>query len=137
MLTHDEQINYIGFIEANALFKGGFDVLVCDGFVGNVALKACEGTATHIGSLIKEELSLSWRDKLRARVALPLLKRIFHKLNPHQYNGASFLGLTAVVVKSHGNSNVESFACAIEQALFEVESHMLDMIKRQLTNSIG
>lgn len=135
LLIADKQVNYIGFIEANAIFDGGFDVLVCDGFVGNVALKACEGTAAHITGLIKEEFGLNWRDKLRAKVALPLLKRIFQKLNPHQYNGASFLGLTGVVVKSHGNSSVESFVCAIEQAMFEVESGMLNMIEKQLASS--
>ncbi|MGK0440411.1 MAG: glycerol-3-phosphate acyltransferase PlsX [Pseudohongiellaceae bacterium] len=135
LIAKDEHLNYIGFIEANAIFEGGFDVLVCDGFVGNVALKACEGTATHIAGLIKKELSQNWRNKLRAKIALPLLKRIFLKLSPHQYNGASFLGLKGVVVKSHGNSCVASFGCAIEQALFEVESNMLSMIEQQLTKS--
>ena len=135
LISADQHLNYIGFVEANHLFEGGFDVLVCDGFVGNVALKACEGTAKHIAGLIKEEMTQSWRDKLRAKFALPVLKRIFQKLNPHQYNGASFLGLKGVVVKSHGDSCVESFVCAIEQALYEVESNMLAMITEQLANS--
>ena len=136
IIAGDPNLNYIGFIEANQIFDGGFDVLVCDGFVGNVALKACEGTASHIAALIKQEMSQNWRDKLRATFALPVLKRIFQKLNPHQYNGASFLGLNGVVVKSHGDSCVESFVCAIEQAMYEVESNMLAMITEQLANSV-
>ena len=137
LIAADEHLNYIGFIEANALFDGGFDVLVCDGFVGNVALKACEGTAKHIASLIKQELGRNWRSKLWAGFALPVLTRIFKKLDPKQYNGASFLGLKGVVVKGHGNSNVEGFACAIEQALFEVEGNMLAAIEQQLALSIN
>jgi glycerol-3-phosphate acyltransferase PlsX len=135
LMSSDQQLHYIGFIEANQLFNGGFDVLVCDGFVGNVALKSCEGTASYIASLLKQELSNSWRVSLAAKVLKPVLKRIFQKLNPQQYNGASFLGLKGVVVKSHGNSNVDSFMCAIKQALFEVERNMLSSIERQLNDT--
>ncbi|WP_035802000.1 phosphate acyltransferase PlsX [Dasania marina] len=137
LIGNDKSLNYIGFIEANALFEGGFDVLVCDGFVGNVALKACEGTAKHIAALIKAELNRNWRSKLRAMFAQPLLKGVFKQLDPNQYNGASFLGLKGVVVKGHGNSSVESFACAIEQALFEVERNMLAAIEQQLSLSLS
>ena len=132
LLLADEGLNYQGFVEADTLFEGDVDVVVCDGFVGNVALKSCEGTAKYISRTIKSILSESVWLRCGAWVASPIFKRISQKLNTQQYNGASFLGLKGVIVKSHGNSSVESFTRAIERAVFEVESGMLQSIERQL-----
>lgn len=134
LLAADSQLNYQGFIEANSLLSGDYDVLVCDGFVGNVALKSCEGTAQYIAGQLKEVFSQGWYAKACALLMAPLLSRLSKKLNIQQYNGASFLGLKGVVVKSHGNSSVESFVSAIEQALFEVENNMITMIESQLNH---
>lgn len=136
LLAVDEALNYQGFVEADNLFNGDFDVLVCDGFVGNVALKACEGTAHHVAQLIRSTWADSYFLRCCAFLASPLLKIISRKLNPQQYNGASFLGLKGVVVKSHGNSSAESFTSAIEQAVFEVEDNMLGMIEKYLSKKV-
>lgn len=132
LLAEDPQLNYQGFVEGDAIFDSDIDVIVCDGFVGNVALKACEGTARHIMSIIKEEFARDIVTKVIAWLFRPILKRVFHKLDPQRYNGASFLGLQGVVVKCHGNSSVASFAFALAQARSEVERGMLDIIDQKL-----
>lgn len=129
----NQQLNYIGFIEGDELFAASADVIVADGFVGNVALKACEGTASYISSIINDGFKASWLSRIAGFFALPVLKNIHQKLDPQQYNGASFLGLQGVVVKSHGGSNVKGFVHAIEQARQEVNSNMLDIIDQRLT----
>lgn len=134
LLIADQNVNYVGFIEADALFTGDFDVLVCDGFVGNVALKACEGTAAYVTRLIKSVFSGA-RLRLLGWLLRPLLQRVFQQVNPRQYNGASFLGLNGVVVKSHGNSSVEGFQRAIEQAIYEVEADMITAIADRLNHT--
>ena len=133
LLQANEQLNYTGFIEGDGLFAASADVIVADGFVGNVALKACEGTAGYISNILKESFQASIVSRVAGFIALPVLKRIFQKLDPQQYNGASFLGLQGVVVKSHGSSNVKGFVHAVEQARLEVSSDMLGMISQRLT----
>lgn len=132
LIQANQQLNYIGFIEGDGLFAANADVIVADGFVGNVALKACEGTAGYISAILNDSFKASLLSRLAGFFALPVLKRIYQKLDPEQYNGASFLGLQGVVVKSHGSSNVKGFVRAIEQARLEVSSNMLDMIDQQL-----
>jgi glycerol-3-phosphate acyltransferase PlsX len=132
MLEADKQLNYCGFVEGDGLFAGNADVVVCDGFVGNVALKTCEGTARYITQLVQHELGKSWIASMCLAILSPSLKRIFRKLDPDQYNGASFLGLQGVVVKSHGASSAESFFIAIRKARAEVEQNMLERIDRQI-----
>jgi glycerol-3-phosphate acyltransferase PlsX len=133
LIEDNEQLNYMGFIEGSELFQGNVDVVVCDGFVGNVALKVCEGTAGYISTVLKTEFSSTPLARFRAMLVRPILKRIVHKLNPEQYNGASFLGLQGVVVKSHGHSSAEGFQYAIAQAYTEVKGEMLKSLDNQLS----
>ncbi len=132
LLEENSQLNYVGFVEGSDLLSGKADVVVCDGFVGNVALKMCEGTASHIGYLMKEQFASSWYGRLAGLLAGPVLKALYQKVDPQQYNGASFLGLQGVVVKSHGSSTVDSFCRAITQAKTEVKSSLLQSIERKL-----
>lgn len=133
LIEDNPHLNYQGFIEGSDLFEGNVDVVVCDGFVGNVALKVCEGTATYISSVVEAEFSNGLMAKLGGRLVMPVLKRIFQKLNPEQYNGASFLGLQGVVVKSHGHSTQDGFQRAIAQAYSEVKGDMLASLDHQLS----
>ncbi len=134
LMQADESINFIGSIEGDALFSGDADVIVCDGFVGNVALKVSEGTARHISSLITEKFKETFWSKLSALLSTRVLNKIYRTLNPEKYNGASFLGLQGVLVKSHGNSSVESFVQAIAKARAEVEAGMLALIDQKLAD---
>ena len=106
-------IHYVGFIEGDRLFSGDVDVIVCDGFVGNIALKTAEGLAKFIFG--KSEVSFLHR------MLRPFMSSSYGHMDPKQYNGASFLGLQKVVVKSHGNADVETFYHAIENCMLEVQ----------------
>jgi len=132
LIAADKEIDFVGSIEGCDLFSSIADVVVCDGFVGNVALKACEGTASHILSTVKNEFQDNWWSRCSVFFVKHCLNRIYKKLDPQRYNGASFLGLTGVVVKSHGNSSVESFCQAIGQAKKEVESNLVENIGKKL-----
>jgi glycerol-3-phosphate acyltransferase PlsX len=134
LLGDDSRVNFIGSIEGDKIFSGDADVIVCDGFVGNVALKTSEGTARYISSLIKFEFMNGFLGRLVAFVAKPVLKRVFYKLDPQQYNGASFLGLQGVVVKSHGSSNVDGFLRAISQARSEVKINLPAIIEDHMAS---
>ena len=101
LIDADKQLNYVGPVEGDGIFSGSADVVVCDGFVGNVALKVCEGTAAHILAMIKAYSRKNILGFLSVLLATPLLKRMYKKLEPQQYNGASFLGLQGIIVKSH------------------------------------
>jgi phosphate acyltransferase len=123
MLKKTPAINYIGYLEGNDLLTGKTDVMVCDGFVGNVTLKTMEGVVRMFLSLLKssgEGGKQAWWLKLLGRFAEKLLKRFGH-LNPDQYNGACLLGLRSTVIKSHGAANPRAFAVAIEQAVQAVQ----------------
>ena len=119
ILRESPQINYIGYLEGNDLLTGKTDVLVCDGFVGNVTLKTMEGVVRMFLSLLRaseEGKKRSWWLRLPGRwIQKRLTKRLGH-LNPDQYNGACLLGLRGTVIKSHGAANQRAFAVAIEQA---------------------
>lgn len=119
-LLKDAPINYIGFVEGDDIYNGTVDVVVCDGFVGNVSLKTSEGVAKMISHYMKEEFKKSLYNKLAAIIALPVLKAFKKRIDPRTYNGASLLGLKGIVIKSHGSADVFAFANAIEIALREV-----------------
>lgn len=121
LLQVESRIHYSGFIEANQIFVGDVDVIVCDGFHGNIALKASEGAARFIGDTIAREFKRSWLARLQALLAWPVLRRLRQQLNPALYNGASFLGLQKTVVKSHGNADEQAFVQALEVALQQVQ----------------
>ena len=121
LLQHCPEINYIGFIEANELFEGHADVVVCDGYVGNVTIKASAGVANVVRKLIDSQIRHSWLTRLSSHFTSSMLHRMSDQINPHRLNGASLLGLQGSIVKSHGNATAEGFYHAILQALSEVE----------------
>jgi len=132
LLTDSTNINYVGFVEGDDIFKGTVDVVVCDGFVGNVALKTCEGVAKMLSSSLKEEFLRTPLTKLAALCAKPVLNAFRAKYDPRNYNGASFVGLTGIVVKSHGGADEHSFETAIREAITEVEKDVPHLIGNQL-----
>jgi glycerol-3-phosphate acyltransferase PlsX len=121
-------INFVGFVEGNDIFAGNVDVVVTDGFTGNVALKAIEGFAKLLGGSLKDEFSKNLFTKMLGLFALPVLKAYKKRFDPRAYNGASLVGLRGIVVKSHGNADQISFANAIRVAMLEVEQGVPDRI---------
>jgi len=128
----ESHLNYVGFAEGTDIYSGKFDVIVCDGFVGNIALKASEGVAGLMSQHAKNAFQKSFYGKLAALVTMPVLRDIRRKLDPRRYNGASLLGLRGIVVKSHGSADKVSFAHAIEEAIVEVEKNVPDRINARL-----
>ena len=106
-------LNYVGFVEGNDIFSGDVDVVVTDGFTGNVALKTMEGVAGLIAERLRREFSASTLDRLAGLAARPVLKRVAAGLDPRRYNGACMVGLNGIVVKSHGGADEVAFARAI------------------------
>lgn len=128
-------VNYIGYLEANELLTGKTDVLVCDGFVGNVTLKTMEGVVRMFLSVLKgqgESKKSAWWFVLLKRWLQNRLTRRFSHLNPDQYNGACLLGLRGTVIKSHGAANQRAFAVAIEQAVQAVQRQVPQRIAVRL-----
>ncbi len=128
LLKTDANINYIGYIEGDALFSGAADVVVCDGFSGNVALKSAEGVARMFADSLREVLSGSLRGRLAALMAKPALAELKQRMSPSNYNGASLLGLNGIVIKSHGGADCYSFGRAIEVAIHEAEKDLPALI---------
>ena len=128
LLMNSKAINYIGYIEGDKLYSGQADVIVCDGFVGNVALKTSEGVASFIGQLIKEAFHSNLFAKLTAVLALPVIKSLIKRIDPDRYNGASLIGLKGIVIKSHGGAKVQAFTHAIEEAMIQVEKNVAQLI---------
>ncbi|MBS0314200.1 MAG: phosphate acyltransferase PlsX [Proteobacteria bacterium] len=124
-LIRTTDLNFIGNVEGTDVFRGVADVVVCDGFVGNVALKAAEGIAKLMAQILREEFSRSWLTKLAAMAAMPVLRRFKDRVDPSQHNGATLLGLRGVVVKSHGGANEMAFAKAIERACEEIRHDLI------------
>ncbi|MDR6298890.1 fatty acid/phospholipid synthesis protein PlsX [Pantoea dispersa] len=135
VLRASPQINYIGYLEGNDLLTGKTDVLVCDGFVGNVTLKTMEGVVRMFLSLLKssgEGKKRAWWLKWLGRWIQKRLAKRFGHLNPDQYNGACLLGLRGTVIKSHGAANQRAFAVAIEQAEQAVRKQVPERIAARL-----
>jgi glycerol-3-phosphate acyltransferase PlsX len=127
-------VNYVGFVEGNQIFSGDVDVVVADGFTGNIALKSMEGLARFIGSVMREEFTASPLRKLGALAAQPALRGIKARLDPGAYNGASMVGLAGVVIKSHGGADRAAFASAVRVAVTEarngVPAQIVDLMAR-------
>ena len=136
-LSENEAINYIGFIEGSDIFSNKADVIVCDGFVGNVTLKTCEGVARLVYKKSQSIFSQSLLVKLLTTMVKPSLKKMFKSMNPDQYNGASLIGLRGIVVKSHGNANSNAFFSAIMEAVKEVERQVPEKIKNSLEQGLS
>ena len=124
--------NYAGFAEGDDIYKGNFDVIVCDGFVGNVSLKTSEGVAKMIADFIKQEFSRNIFTRLAGLCAMPVLKAFKKRIDPRRYNGASLLGLRGIVIKSHGSADALAFANAIKVAILEVRENVPERITSQL-----
>ena len=124
--------NYAGYAEGDDIYKGGFDVIVCDGFVGNVSLKSSEGVAKMIAAFIKQEFRRNIFTKLAALIAMPVLKAFRRRIDPRAYNGASLLGLRGIVIKSHGGADAFAFANAIRVAILQVRENVPERITKQL-----
>lgn len=137
LIQERQDINYIGFVEGDDIYQGVADVVVCDGFVGNVALKTTEGVAKLILQIAREEFQRDWFGKFAAFVAKPVLKRMFKRTDVNKYNGASLLGLQGVVIKSHGGANITAFAVAIERAIKEAEMNVPEKIRSAVATSLG
>lgn len=128
LLMKSSIVNYIGYIEGDHIYRGDADVIVCDGFVGNVALKTTEGVAILIKKLLKQEFNRNFLTKIAGFISLPILKAIARFINPDCYNGATFIGLKGIVVKSHGGANVSAFFRALEEAHFQTEKNIQQRI---------
>ena len=131
-LLRRSHLNFYGNVEGNDIFKGTTDVVVCDGFVGNVALKTAEGIAQLMGRFLTQEFKRNWITKSMAFLSLLVLNRFKKRLDPRRYNGASFLGLKGIVVKSHGGADSYSFFYAIRTAIEESKNNVLENIQKQL-----
>ena len=125
-------LNYVGFVEGDDIYKGSVDVVVADGFVGNVALKTSEGLAKMVSHYMKEEFKRNLFTKLAALVAMPVLNAFKARIDPRVYNGATLVGLRGIVIKSHGSADIFSFSNAIKEAVLEVEKNVPEMISEEL-----
>lgn len=132
LLSESSLLNYAGYIEGDEIFTGEANVVVCDGFVGNVSLKTMEGVASFIGRLIKEEFNRNLLTRLAGLFALPILKALKKRINPDRYNGATLVGLQGIVIKSHGSANQESYANAILEAIREVKHNVPTLISTEV-----
>ncbi len=135
-LLRGSGLNFHGNVEGDDIYKGTTDVVVCDGFVGNVALKASEGVAKMMARFLKEEFSRSPLRKLAALAAMPVLKALKHRMDPGRYNGASLLGLKGIVVKSHGSADVFAFGQALRRAVEEVENRVIERISSRVDGAM-
>jgi glycerol-3-phosphate acyltransferase PlsX len=132
LLKSDADINYVGFVEGDDIFKGVADIVVSDGFSGNIALKASEGVAVMLQGFLKQALSDSLLSRVGAWLARPALKKLQSAVDPAYYNGASLLGLKGVVVKSHGGATNKAFARALDVAVNEARRHVPSLIEERL-----
>ena len=132
VLLQESHLNYVGFVEGNDLYNNKVDVIVCDGFSGNIALKASEGVAELFSAHASNIFRGSIYGKLVALISSPILNEIRHKIDPRRYNGASLLGLKGIVVKSHGGADKLSFSHAIEEAMKEVSKNVPERISKRL-----
>jgi len=133
LLAQDKNLNYIGYVEGDDIFKGVADVIVCDGFIGNVALKSTEGAVKLIVHYMKKAFAKNILTKIIALIALPVLKALKKDLDPGRHNGASLIGLKGIVIKSHGGAKMQAFAQAIEEAILEVEKNVPQLIGNEVS----
>lgn len=130
-------LHYVGYVEGDDIFMGGVDVVVADGFVGNVALKSSEGVAKLITHMLAQQFRRNPLTRMAGLAALPVLKAFKCQVDPRRYNGASLVGLRGVVVKSHGGADAIAFEHAIRVAEKEVHAHVLDRIENEVAAQLG
>lgn len=124
MFMKCKYINYVGYIEGNNILNATTDVIVCDGFAGNIALKSIEGTAKTISIVMKNIFSKNIISKIAMIISYPIIKKIIQTLDINQYNGASLLGINGIVIKSHGKTSIKSFEAAINEGINEIKHNI-------------
>ncbi|MBT7327527.1 MAG: phosphate acyltransferase PlsX, partial [Gammaproteobacteria bacterium] len=135
-LLSRSDLNYHGFVEGDDIYKGTVDVVVSDGFVGNIALKASEGLAHMVSHFIRTEFKRTLFTKIAGLIAMPVLNAFRGRIDPRNYNGASLLGLKGIVVKSHGGTDITGFQNAIHVAVAEVEHAVPQKIEAHLHRTL-
>ncbi|MBI1965931.1 MAG: phosphate acyltransferase, partial [Betaproteobacteria bacterium] len=125
-------LNFHGYVEGDDIYKGTTDVIVCDGFVGNVALKTSEGLAQMLATYLREEFGRNPYARLAGLVALPVINAFKQRVDHRRYNGASLLGLRGIVIKSHGSADAYAFEFAIRRALEEARTGVLAHIAERM-----
>ena len=128
-------LNFVGNVEGNDIFNGTVDIVVCDGFVGNVALKASEGLASMVGGFLKTEFSASIFNKFAAIVAYPVLTAFKKKVDHRRYNGAALLGLKGLVFKSHGSADALAFEVALNRAYDAARNELLARVQQRIAQA--
>ena len=136
-LLSSSKLNFVGNVEGGSIFSGDVDVVVADGFVGNIVLKTIEGAVRFMGSAIKQEFQANLLTKLGALAAMPALKGFKNKLDPRKFNGAIFLGLRGVVIKSHGGTDAVGFSYALEEAFHEAKADSLTRIQQGVADQLA
>ena len=136
-ILSESELNYIGYVEGDGIYTGGVDVIVADGFIGNIALKSSEGVAKMISHAMKQEFKRNIFTRLSALVALPVLNAFKKRIDPRSYNGASLVGLRGIVIKSHGSADALSFATAIGVAVLEVKTNVPELIASEVESRLG
>lgn len=131
-LLANSDLNYIGFVEGDDIYKGAADLIVCDGFVGNVSLKTTEGVAKMISHYMREEFNRNIFTRLAGLISMPVINAFRRRIDPRRYNGASLLGLQGIVVKSHGGADTLAFATAIREAVIEVKKNVPELISKHV-----
>jgi glycerol-3-phosphate acyltransferase PlsX len=131
-LLRTSGLNFVGNVEGDGIFKGEADVIVCDGFVGNVSLKTCEGLAQLLASTLKAEFKRNWLTKIAALFALSVLNRFKKRFDHRRYNGAVLLGLKGISVKSHGSADELAFCNAIGRAYDAAQNRVLERISERM-----
>jgi glycerol-3-phosphate acyltransferase PlsX len=134
MLSECGLMNYVGYVEGNDFYSGEVDLVVCDGFVGNVALKASEGLARVMLAILKESFTRNWFLKCIAILAMPALKHLKKRMDPARYNGATLLGLNGIVIKSHGGATEKAFLYAVEEAACQVQHDVIHLVRNQIAD---
>ena len=136
LLSECKLLNYVGYVEGDDFYSGDVDLVVCDGFVGNVALKASEGLANLMRTVLYESFQQHWWTKIVGWMARPALGHLKRRMDPARYNGASLLGLNGIVIKSHGGANAVAFQYAIEAAMLQVRSNVVALVRDQINTLI-
>ena len=133
-LMRASNLNFKGYVEGDAIYTGDVDVIVCDGFDGNVSLKTSEGLAQFITQLMRESFHSNLLSRIAGVMAIPVIKRFRKRIDHRRYNGAAFVGLNGIVIKSHGSADVFAFNQAITEAVQQVEHQVPENIRSELAD---
>ena len=131
-LLRASALNFHGNVEGDDIYKGTTDIVVCDGFAGNVALKTSEGLAKMLGDFLKEEYTRNWLSRIAAFISYPVIQRFRRRVDHRRYNGAALLGLKGIVVKSHGSADRLAFAAALKRAASEASHGLIERIGEEI-----